>query len=278
MITYCQIQLVRKAMILLIYLIGVDCGPCLYGQSSIIYVHFPPTGTNPSFLPYDALGERLIANSSPQFLPATADIMFSGRVMFTLVSYADQELGFEIIALGTNEFVAFQGSEVAPLSVASNIGPGGAGYAWVGGNGFLDTVGNCSFCGIPAAYIGLRFFQDGRAYYGWVQAGAPFPFSILYGGWVYDYAYETIPDTPILAGAVPQAAMAPAALTSGNQIRLNWQTQIGNTYQLQYKPAVASEFPVWANTDFAIVATATNASVQVPILGTNMYYRVVTVQ
>lgn len=44
--------------------------------------------------------------------------------------------------------------------------------------------------------------------------GAPLPF--VNGGWLYDYASETRPDTPILAGAVPEpSAWALLALGAG---------------------------------------------------------------
>jgi hypothetical protein len=64
------------------------------------------------------------------------------------------------------------------------------------------------FTGVESAYIGLQF-QDAGQTYGWARAGAPV--IGINGGWVYDYAYETTPNTPIFAGqrAVPEPSAWP---------------------------------------------------------------------
>jgi hypothetical protein len=71
-----------------------------------------------------------------------------------------------------------------------------------------DTIGSPTlftgpFAGVVSAYIGLEFYTDGQAYYGWVEVGAP---ASINGGWIYNYAYETVPNTPIFAGEVPEPA------------------------------------------------------------------------
>jgi hypothetical protein len=95
---------------------------------------------------------------------------------------------------------------VVPLAAGQQIGPGAQAYNWMLGltafaltaSADFGTIG--LFTSLESAYLGLQFQQAGQTYYGWVRLGAPF--TGQNGGWLYDYAYETTPDTPILAGAV----------------------------------------------------------------------------
>jgi hypothetical protein len=103
-----------------------------------------------------------------------------------------------------------------PLTAGTQIGADAASYSWLGNYlaGDVLTVARESgiigeppvtegyFTGDESAYIGLEFEQNGETYYGWIQAGCPVVG--LNVGWVYDYAYETMPNTPIAAGAVPE--------------------------------------------------------------------------
>ena len=71
------------------------------------------------------------------------------------------------------------------------------------------------FTGMESAYIGLQFQIAGQTYYGWARAGAPVVG--INGGWIYDYAYETVPNTPILAGEgeVPEPSTVALLLALG---------------------------------------------------------------
>jgi hypothetical protein len=103
------------------------------------------------------------------------------------------------------------GAFVAPLSqgasISSSLDPV---YVWydrnfdgIGAAGIVDcmNIGWIGyFQGDTDAYAGLKLNFSGSTYYGWLQIhnfGANF-------GQVIDWAYETRPDTPILAGAVPE--------------------------------------------------------------------------
>ncbi len=55
-------------------------------------------------------------------------------------------------------------------------------------------------------YTGIEFLIEGQAHYAWIRVGAPFEGA--HGGYIYDYAYETRVNTPILAGAVPEPCTA----------------------------------------------------------------------
>jgi hypothetical protein len=207
--TGCQCWL-RSALAVLIGLTALAA----HGQG-IIYGQFPATGGNT--FPYDANGQRLWAPdpSSPQ----TASIVINGQVAFTFYSGTS----FDIIPSSLNAVIATQpglpntpAAFPIPLTYGQQIGPGAAGYSWLGNieggdtltasrdSGIIGqpplTVGY--FTGVESAYIGLQFQDNGQTYYGWARAGAPVVG--INGGWVYDYAYETSPNTPILAGQVPE--------------------------------------------------------------------------
>jgi len=52
------------------------------------------------------------------------------------------------------------------------------------------------------AYMGAEFQIDGQPHYGWVRVDVSQPG--INGGWITEYAYDTRPGMPILAGAVPE--------------------------------------------------------------------------
>jgi hypothetical protein len=192
------------------------------GQGTIVYAQFPVTGG--TTFPYDANGER-VWSVSPDF-PQTASIVINGQIAFTFYSGT----AFDIIPSSLNAVIAIQpglpqtqAGFPVPLAAGQQIGPDAAGNSWLGNilggdtltaardSGIIGepplTVGY--FTGIESAYIGLQFQDAGQTYYGWARAGAPVVG--INGGWIYDYAYETIPNTPILAGqgAVPEPGTWP---------------------------------------------------------------------
>ena len=94
-------------------------------------------------------------------------------------------------------------------------------------------------------------------------------------GWVYSYAYETTPNTPIVAGAGQPAPLAAPQIARPGNLRLNWQSVPGVPYQVQFKNQL--DAPSWSNLDLTIIASATNALADVPIVGTARFYRVIQV-
>jgi hypothetical protein len=63
------------------------------------------------------------------------------------------------------------------------------GYSFPSGNWYL----------VPTAYLGLRFQINGEDHYGWVRITVDWNRTNLFAG-VTGYAYETEPNTPIIAG------------------------------------------------------------------------------
>jgi hypothetical protein len=129
-------------------------------------------------------------------------------------------------------------------------------------------------------YLGVRFYAADGLHYGWIQAGLPIQnlgtigFVLESSPVILDWAYETRVDTAIVAGAKPvMASQASPEIIRPGYLRLNWQTEIGKTYQVQSKENLVA--PFWTNLDFIIVATATNAMTDIPITGEIKFYRIV---
>jgi hypothetical protein len=124
------------------------------------------------------------------------------------------------------------------LAANALIGPSMSPVAWIGNLdsprtlalsgwrdiGDPDFKGIGEFAGVESAYAGLQLLINGNTHYGWIRLGAPLPF--LNGGWIYDFAYETRPDTPILAGAVPEPSTW--ALLVGGGVLMVWFTRKRN--------------------------------------------------
>jgi len=185
-------------------------------QGTIIYGHFPPTIVPPpaTSFPEDAEGTRLFPGLTG---PSTYPLSFNGQLVCTFS--ADQN-GFAIIPSSSLDGVIavpvgqVGGGFVIPLSAGQQIGPDAQGYTWMQGPTAYILTANADFgpiglfTGLESAYLGLQFQQAGQDYYGWVRLGAPF--AGQNGGWLYDYAYETLPDTPIFAG---QGVPEPSAIS-----------------------------------------------------------------
>ena len=160
-------------------------------------------------------------------------------------------------------------------NISSSLDPA---LAWWGtnGNGTPGIV-SCSTAGCLGyfqnqtdAYAGIRLDAGGNFYYGWIHIQN----LIFNAGQISDWAYETQPNTPIKAGAIPVVVLqAPPEIAQPGYLRLRWQTEIGKGYQIQSKVSLAAS--LWTNLDFVIVATATNAVADIPITGATRFYRVV---
>ena len=197
------------------------------GQGTIVYGQFPPT--SPVVFPYDAQGTRLWAEDPST--PQTYNLTIGGQTAFTFYSGTE----FSIIPSSLNAVIGVQPglpNDPSPFTMAlaasQLIGPDAAGYAWLpnilGGDTLvasrdIGTIGY--FTGVESAYIGLQFQIAGQTYYGWVRAGAPVVG--INGGWIYDYAYETVPNTPILAGQVPEPSPVTLCLLGIITLSLRYQ-------------------------------------------------------
>ena len=224
----------------------------LIGEARIVFVQLPPSPSlglvqdingnwvDP-FASYDSQGLRLWGTAEN---PATYNLVLNGQVAFT---FASQDSGFDLAPAGINRVIGgyLDGAgAVGAVTLPSDttIGPDPGAYAWfshdqaVGGTLGLATARASGiigspilftgpFAGIQSAFIGLQFQVDGQTYYGWVRVGAPVSIN---GGWIYDYAYETSPDTPINAGQTNELIYFEATFNGGNEVPPNKSTHSGN--------------------------------------------------
>lgn len=104
------------------------------------------------------------------------------------------------------------GGYVQPLTAGSVISPESAqnGLVWFDGSGPVAgaTLSACAWpfgCVGPwlgqTAYAGVELQFNGQTHYGWLRISH---FEFSNGGALIDWAYETRPGVPILAGAVPE--------------------------------------------------------------------------
>lgn len=112
------------------------------------------------------------------------------------------------------------GSSIAPSDIFHDTsGPGELSGNAFGGSPAWEFPDD----GTAFAYLGFQFFLAGEPHYGYVYltTTAPPPSSRVYGLALKDWAYESDPNTPILAGAtssVPEPASA--ALIAGGAAAL----------------------------------------------------------
>lgn len=143
-------------------------------------------------------------------------------------------LGVSVEPTGANRQIAVpeippdMGSELDPLpagfEVAASLTPG---YQWVSqespnraGHSFLSACADIGCIGLfhgQDAYMGIEFQRGDDIHYGWVHINNP---AGQAGGYILDWAYETQPGVPILAGAVPEPSTW--ALLVGGGVLMVW--------------------------------------------------------
>ncbi|MGH7951879.1 MAG: PEP-CTERM sorting domain-containing protein [Limisphaerales bacterium] len=197
--------------------LAVLFAPVVLGQG-IIYVHAPLSNPNgdPNHLPWDSLGTQ-VGPDFPIIINGQTVLTFSAPLVVGQPSKVIAQPSLTSSIIGQQPFLDFPDDVwVVPLSAGTEIGPDAAGYNWFDGSydGPLLTAATGSgtvgdpfltagyFTGLESAYLGFDFQQNGETYYGWAQIGCPVVG--LNAGWIYDYAYETAPNMPIEAGAVPE--------------------------------------------------------------------------
>ncbi|HEY1170306.1 MAG TPA: hypothetical protein VGH19_02945 [Verrucomicrobiae bacterium] len=252
-------------------------------QSTIRYTAGPATSfaMQPGFstpIDFDRDGEADVSFSGGGFL-CTADVPTSS----CSISYTG-------IPLSTNSLLCV-GDQFAVLSAGALIGDSTGDTAWRGyasaslARYHMNLIQNTNTWHGPLSitkegYLGVQFHSSSGRHYGWVRVRLPLPAQspaeIELSPVILDWAYETQPDTAIKAGAMPVAAITVPKIVRPEKLRIDWATEIGMTYQVQFKEKL--EAPGWKNLDISIVATGTNAIVDVPIKGAVGFYQAVKVE
>jgi len=183
------------------------------GQGTIVYERLYTPDSTPNIFPWDDQGMRLWGS---QTTPATygMDLNHDGIIDFTIES--GQHFGVSQGSLNVVKvFSSGPGFSylVIPHQAGDLISDDAGPYEWSGqtsvftasrDSGIIGqpplTIGY--FTGVESAFAALRFQIAGETHYGWVRVGAPIVG--INGGWIYDFAYESRANTPILTGAVPE--------------------------------------------------------------------------
>lgn len=148
------------------------------------------------------------------------DFNHDGGVDYRIVATGTITFGFQIEGIGHNAVWSRpaggldQGSLIVPRSLGTEIESSlPNGDAWsltettpfgIAGPGFssYSSAGVVGLFVDRTAFAGLQFSIGSGVYYGWMKVQEiPFPQG---GGIVYEYAYDTRPNTPIVAVAVPE--------------------------------------------------------------------------
>jgi hypothetical protein len=129
------------------------------------------------------------------------------------------------------------GPTAAAIAKGQTIGPQDqfASGAYLSFNKFLTSTGKGkqfgSWRSVEYAFIGLKFLINGQIHYGWARIKFPYAYGISYPS-IYGYAYESQPNTPIVAGqtsgTAESAEPAPASLgmlAAGALALSQWHTQ-----------------------------------------------------
>jgi hypothetical protein len=120
-----------------------------------------------------------------------------------------------VAALNQGEVISFSLNPAYQWINAGNV-PGG--NATIGASAIFDGeyfyTGN--FSGLDA-FIGLQFQFDGTTHYGWMEVNN---YPNAAAGQVLGWAYETSPNTPITAGAVPEPSTFTLLAISGVAVGL----------------------------------------------------------
>ncbi|MCD6049945.1 MAG: hypothetical protein K0Q55_1348 [Verrucomicrobia bacterium] len=218
----------------------------------------------------------------------TADFSFSGGLFLCTMDIPTSacSTSFNGVPMGTNSFMC-NGSSLTVVPAGTTISDTTVSNAtWKNFSSatlatyqFSPKYGTSAWGGpLNAAregYFGVRFSTSAGVHYGWVHARMPEPGTntFSFSPVILDWAYETRPDTVIVAGAMPVAAVTAPQIVRPERLRLNWRSQVGKSYQIQFKERL--DAPGWTNLDINVVATGTNSIVDISIKSTMGFYQAV---
>lgn len=180
--------------------------------------HFSDTALDQRLLLYALAAGATLACSAPSqaeviFTPSNAvfrglgkfdiDLDNDGSADFSLVirliHYDTTALIPALFAYGhpPSGQVVTAGADALPLRKNTQIGAG-QGFRALGIMESSDIYGGNDWRNLKDRYLGVRFLINGEVHYGWIgfREVRVFPIAAKLYGW----AYETVPDMPILAG------------------------------------------------------------------------------
>ena len=125
------------------------------------------------------------------------DLNNDGVIDFTLVeSFEAYSHTYTLKALGAqpSSLIATKEMEAGALKRGNSIGNHATHFRT---SGFMCTTGKGSFLNTKERFLGVQFLINGEVHYGWIGfRSVTKDLTATLGGW----AYETEPNTPIIAG------------------------------------------------------------------------------
>jgi len=204
-------------------------------------------------------------------------------VDFTLSADSEQNCpALDIIPSGSNAVLAYA-VYTANLGEGTVVGPssGLLSPVWATSSSVITIENDIGVYGLftdTSGYIGLELYVDGAVHYGFLQIDCRGYSG--FGGFYEAYGYNTVAGQPITTTAVPEpfvlASLAAPQIVRPGNLRLNWDSEPGQPYQVQFKDRV--DAPSWSNLDLTIIATSTNTLADVPIVGAARFFRVIQAQ
>jgi hypothetical protein len=156
----------------------------------------------------------------------TPDFAFglSSTIRFTSIGYTSRFKFLLRLApdqAGNQVVQGQQAGTAAAIAAGRKIGP----QQKFGANGYLvhqvynissksKDVSSGSWRNVEFAYVGLKIMIDGQVHYGWARIKFPYPDAGYDYPSIYGYAYESIPNQPIIAGQTSGTYEASAAQPS----------------------------------------------------------------
>lgn len=103
-----------------------------------------------------------------------------------------------VAALGSGDVIGSDVSSLNPFFEWYNLATNTVGNSCLADQ---NTAGQLGYFYSQTAYIGFDLVQNGENYYGWMEVQNPFNVA---AGSIVAWAYESQPNTPIMAGATPE--------------------------------------------------------------------------
>lgn len=195
-----------------------------YGQGTVVYHNAGDVFLHSSGGGSNTLGIDMDSDGSDDFV-------FEAFTSFNIYS----EVGGRSVGipkggndLGANSIPLLDGFEVdgtlsSPLEWVSSF-QGSFTGDWIGARlhsrNFAGSAGywNPAIPTSLTAYVGVEFEIEGADHYGWIQVTAG---SIGNGGWINDWAYNSVPGEMIFAGQVPEPSTWVLLIAGG--FLLSWR-------------------------------------------------------
>ncbi len=179
-----------------------------HGQGTVIYHNAGDVSVRGTGLSSETYGVDMDGNS-------TEDFVFSALTSFRIYSATGgKSVGIPTSPgeLGSWSIPLLEGLLIGPtlsssLDWTGSFQPNFPPDSWIGPT--LHSRNNAGSSGywnpqvgtLLTAYVGVEFNIDEAVHYGWIQVTVG---GIGNGGIIHDWAYNSVPDMPILAGQVPE--------------------------------------------------------------------------